>query len=293
MELAAAAHGPGVGAVGLLDAQRDVALELLLEALLDLTAGDVLAVLAGEGRVVDEEVDADGRLLDGDALEALVDFVRLPAKSPAFDPEWLRHGYLEEAGTRLLEWALVQPVRGLHGELLRLDGRTPLIFIEVDGTAPGTVMLYGHFDKQPELFGWETGLGPWSPVISGERVYGRGGGDDGYALFSALTAIAALQAWLAAADDFDPRHHVKRQIYLGDESFIADAQRQASRGTRAAQGRRSGLKGFLRGQSDPKAAMAQAYLSGQFRMQEIADFFAVHYSTVSRAVKAWEASQGH
>jgi putative transposase len=107
-------------------------------------------------------------------------------------------------------------------------------------------------------------------------------------------AIAALENWLAQADDFDPRDHVRHQIFLGDDAFIAEAKRQASRGARTGgTGRRGApsLKGFLRGQTDPKVAMAQAYLSGRFRMQEIADFFAVHYSTVSRAVKAWEAAQ--
>jgi len=134
------------------------------------------------------------RSWQGEVREALVDFIRLPAKSPAFDPLWQAHGYLEEAATRFLEWALVQPVAGLRAEILRSEGRTPLLFIEVAGATPGTVLLYGHLDKQPELFGWETGLGPWSPVLCEERLYGRGGGDDGYALFSALTAIAALQA---------------------------------------------------------------------------------------------------
>jgi len=106
-------------------------------------------------------------------------------------------------------------------------------------------------------------------------------------------SVAALQAWLAEPDTFDPRQHVRRQIFLGDEAFIDEAQRLASRRARGNSGKRSDLKGFLRGQADKKAAMARAYLSGHFRMQEIADFFDVHYSTVSRAVKAWEATQGN
>ncbi|HAZ61598.1 MAG TPA: peptidase M20 [Gammaproteobacteria bacterium] len=138
------------------------------------------------------------RSWQGEVREALADFIRLPAKSPAFDPAWQANAYLEEAATRFLEWALAQPVTGMRAELLTSEGRTPLLFIEVAATSgdagAGTVLLYGHLDKQPELFGWETGLGPWSPVLAADRLYGRGGGDDGYALFSALTAIAALQA---------------------------------------------------------------------------------------------------
>ncbi len=138
------------------------------------------------------------RAWQGEVREALADFIRLPAKSPAFDPAWQTNAYLEEAATRFLEWALAQPVAGMRAELLQSEGRTPLLFIEVAATSgeagAGTVLLYGHLDKQPELFGWETGLGPWSPVLAADRLYGRGGGDDGYALFSALTAIAALQA---------------------------------------------------------------------------------------------------
>jgi acetylornithine deacetylase/succinyl-diaminopimelate desuccinylase-like protein len=54
--------------------------------------------------------------------------------------------------------------------------------------------LYGHLDKQPEFTGWLPGLGPWEPVIRDGKLYGRGGADDGYAVFSSLTAIAALKA---------------------------------------------------------------------------------------------------
>ena len=77
--------------------------------------------------------------------------------------------------------------------IARLPGRTPLIFIDVPGSGD-TVLLYGHLDKQPEFTGWHEGLGPWEPVIRGGRLYGRGAADDGYAVFSSLTAIAALQA---------------------------------------------------------------------------------------------------
>jgi len=87
-------------------------------------------------------------------------------------------------------------VRGMSLEVVRLAGRTPLLAIQVEPTGKesgGTVVLYGHLDKQPEMSGWREGLGPWTPVIEQGRLYGRGGADDGYAVFSALCALKALQ----------------------------------------------------------------------------------------------------
>ena len=127
-------------------------------------------------------------------LPTLCDFVRIPNKSPLFDPEWEGHGYMDKAVGLLAEWCRRQPIQGMTVEIARLPGRTPLLFIEVPGSASDTVLMYGHFDKQPEFTGWQEGLGPWEPVIRDGRLYGRGGADDGYAVFSSLTAIAALQA---------------------------------------------------------------------------------------------------
>jgi acetylornithine deacetylase/succinyl-diaminopimelate desuccinylase-like protein len=129
----------------------------------------------------------------------LIEYIRIPNKSPAFDPEWQVHGYMEEAVGRFERWTQACPLRDMHVEVVRLDGRTPLLYIEVPANRPGsegqdTVLLYGHLDKQPEISGWREGLGPWQPVLKGERLYGRGAADDGYAMFAALTAIAALEA---------------------------------------------------------------------------------------------------
>ena len=38
--------------------------------------------------------------------------------------------------------------------------RTPVIFMEIPGQRPDTVLLYGHLDKQPEMVGWGEGLRP-------------------------------------------------------------------------------------------------------------------------------------
>jgi len=124
----------------------------------------------------------------------LVEYIRVPAKSPHFDPQWEAHGHIERV-VRLAEaWVRQQPVRGLTLEIVRLAGRTPLLFFDVPGVGERTVLLYGHLDKQPEMTGWRDDLGPWKPSIEDGKLYGRGGADDGYAVFASLAAIAALQA---------------------------------------------------------------------------------------------------
>src|SRR4051794_32658605 len=127
-------------------------------------------------------------------VPTLVDYIRIPNKSPLFDPDWARHGYMDEA-VRLFEgWARdrIGPLAGATLDIVRLPGRTPVILIDVPGEGSETVLLYGHLDKQPEMVGWEEGLGPWTPVFRGDKLFGRGGADDGYAMFGALTAILAL-----------------------------------------------------------------------------------------------------
>ncbi|HEX4240410.1 MAG TPA: M20/M25/M40 family metallo-hydrolase [Steroidobacteraceae bacterium] len=131
---------------------------------------------------------------DGSILSQLEAYIRIPNKSPHFDPEWESHGYMDAAVRLLADWAQAQPIAGLQLELRKIPGRTPLILVEVPGEVRGTVLCYGHLDKQPEFSGWSEGLGPWNPVLRAGRLYGRGGADDGYALFSALSAIAALKA---------------------------------------------------------------------------------------------------
>ncbi len=124
----------------------------------------------------------------------LVEYIGIPAKSPHFDPQWEANGHIERV-IRLAEaWVRQQPVRGLALEIVRLPGRTPVLYFDVPGTGDRTVLLYGHLDKQPEMTGWREGLGPWSPVIEDGRLYGRGGADDGYAVIASLAAIGALQA---------------------------------------------------------------------------------------------------
>ena len=133
---------------------------------------------------------------DEDIVPRLVEYIRIPNKSPLFDPDWVAHGYMDQAVELMAGWARAQPISGMQVEVVRLEGRTPLIFIDIPGTDPASddcVLLYGHLDKQPEMTGWAEDLGPWKPVLKGDKLYGRGGADDGYAIFGSLAAILALQ----------------------------------------------------------------------------------------------------
>ncbi|MDH3691450.1 MAG: M20 family metallopeptidase [Gammaproteobacteria bacterium] len=125
-------------------------------------------------------------------LPQLHDYILIPNKSPLFDSEWQTHGHMDKAVGLIESWCKAQPIDGLTVEVIRLMGRTPLIYMEVPGDSRDCVLLYGHLDKQPEMSGWRSDLGPWKPVYEGDKLYGRGGADDGYAAFSSLAAILAL-----------------------------------------------------------------------------------------------------
>jgi acetylornithine deacetylase/succinyl-diaminopimelate desuccinylase-like protein len=128
-------------------------------------------------------------------LPSITEYIRIPNKSPAFDPQWVEHGYMEDA-VKLMEGWAHQQLEGLPGatlEVIRLPGRTPLLFMEVPGDSDDTVLLYGHLDKQPEMKGWSEGLGPWQPVRKDDKLYGRGGADDGYAIYACLAALRAMR----------------------------------------------------------------------------------------------------
>ena len=139
-------------------------------------------------------IDRIARQWDDDIVPRLVEYIRVPAKSPHFDPAWEAHGHIERV-VRLAEgWARAQAIPGLAVEIVRLPGRTPLVLFEVPGRGDRTVVLYGHLDKQPEMIGWRADGGPWTPVLENGKLYGRGAADDGYAIFAALSAIGALHA---------------------------------------------------------------------------------------------------
>ncbi len=128
------------------------------------------------------------------ALPCLMDYVRIPNKSPMFDPRWADNGYMEQAAALLESWCRARDLPGLQTRVLKLPERTPLLLAEYPGQVPGPpILIYGHFDKQPEMSGWADQLGPWKPVLRADRLYGRGAADDGYALFAAIIALQILQ----------------------------------------------------------------------------------------------------
>ncbi|RZL33704.1 MAG: M20/M25/M40 family metallo-hydrolase [Rubrivivax sp.] len=139
--------------------------------------------------------DFAARVWDEEIVPALTDYIAIPAKSPMFDADWEKHGHIDKVLTQAAAWVEAQKVAGLTLEVIRIPGRTPVIFFEVPGTKAGsddTVVLYGHLDKQPEFSGWRNDLGPWTPKYENGLLYGRGGADDGYAVYASLTAIMAL-----------------------------------------------------------------------------------------------------
>jgi acetylornithine deacetylase/succinyl-diaminopimelate desuccinylase-like protein len=128
-------------------------------------------------------------------VPAITEYVKVPAKSPMFDADWAAHGLLDRVVTDAARWVESRKVAGLTLEVIRLPGRTPAIFFDIPATRAGstdTVLLYGHLDKQPEFSGWRSDLGPWTPRYENGLLYGRGGADDGYAVYAAITAIEAL-----------------------------------------------------------------------------------------------------
>ncbi|HMM86429.1 M20/M25/M40 family metallo-hydrolase [Azohydromonas sp.] len=137
------------------------------------------------------------RAWDERIVPALKDYIAVPAKSPMFDADWVEHGHIDRVVRDAAAWVEGRKVAGLRLEVVRLPGRTPVIFFDVPATRAGstdTVLLYGHLDKQPEFSGWRRDLGPWTPKIDDGLLYGRGGADDGYAVYAAISAIEALDA---------------------------------------------------------------------------------------------------
>ena len=163
------------------------------------------------------------RRWDEAIVPALADYIAIPAKSPMFDADWAAHGHLERVVRDAASWVEARQVPGLRLEVVRLAGRTPVIFFEIEsssghraapsldapprqGDAEGvlgagiqavstnTVLMYGHLDKQPEFTGWRNDLGPWTPKYENDKLYGRGGADDGYAVYAAITAVESLKA---------------------------------------------------------------------------------------------------
>jgi acetylornithine deacetylase/succinyl-diaminopimelate desuccinylase-like protein len=140
-----------------------------------------------------QAADFVSTMWDDSIIPEIAEYIKVPNKSPHFDPDWEQHGHMETAVQMLEAWCKTQPINDMSIEIVRIEGRTPLLFIDIPGQSDDVVLLYGHYDKQPEFSGWDDDLDPWTPVIKDGKLYGRGGADDGYAVFGSLTAIRALQ----------------------------------------------------------------------------------------------------
>lgn len=130
---------------------------------------------------------------DSEIVPTLVDYIKIPNKSPSFDPDWEKHGHMEKVLNLAANWT--EKNKPVDSEMIikKSAGRTPLLLLDIPGTKKGNILMYGHLDKQPEMEGWNDDLGPWKPIIKDEKLYGRGGADDGYALFASIASINALK----------------------------------------------------------------------------------------------------
>ncbi len=168
--------------------------------------------------MLDEAIRACANETWDDIVPVLHDYIAIPNVSPVFDPDWRANGHMAEAVDLIAGWCRAQPIDGLTLEVVELDGRTPVILMEIPaigaGSSDDTVLLYGHLDKQPEMEGWREGLGPWTPVLEGDRLYGRGGADDGYAAFASLTAIRCGACRGRFARPVRGAHRVERGVGL-------------------------------------------------------------------------------
>ena len=154
---------------------------------------------------------------DREILPALQEYIRIPNESPLFDADWQAHGHMARAVALVADWIRRQRVPGGTLEVLQDGDRTPLLLLEIPGSIPDTVLMYGHLDKQPAMVGWRDGLGPWTPHLDADgRLYGRGAGDDGYAVFAAVATVKALQ------DHGQPHGRIVILIECSEESGSHD-----------------------------------------------------------------------
>eukprot|EP01065_Artemidia_motanka_P051241 TRINITY_DN8975_c0_g1_i1.p1 TRINITY_DN8975_c0_g1~~TRINITY_DN8975_c0_g1_i1.p1 ORF type:complete len:528 (+),score=225.93 TRINITY_DN8975_c0_g1_i1:91-1584(+) len=134
---------------------------------------------------------------DRTCVPVLQEYITIPNQSPAYDPEERKNGLTEKAFKLLIDWAKAQELEGMTMQFHEAPGKTPLLTMVVEprgeAQTKGTMLMYGHMDKQPPMTGWDEDLGPYKPVMRDGKLYGRGGADDGYAICACVTAVKATQ----------------------------------------------------------------------------------------------------
>ena len=132
---------------------------------------------------------------DSGSIPALTEFIKVPSTSPLFDPDWETNGLIRQAYTVLLNYVKTLNIAGFSVDVITNPHESDLIYIEVEATRAGlpTVLMYGHMDKQPAFTGWHDFCGATNPAIKDNRLYGRGGADDGYSITAAMIAVKACQ----------------------------------------------------------------------------------------------------
>tara|TARA_B100000959_G_scaffold93518_1_gene99401 strand:+ start:7150 stop:8550 length:1401 start_codon:yes stop_codon:yes gene_type:complete len=137
-------------------------------------------------------IDQVGVFWEKHIIPTLFEYIKIPNKSPSFDVNWKQNGHMDKVLHMAKKWAEEHLPKNAELIIKESPEKTPLLLIDIAGTKDGNILMYGHLDKQPEMEGWNNGLGPWDPVLKDGKLYGRGGADDGYALFASMCAIKAL-----------------------------------------------------------------------------------------------------
>ena len=122
----------------------------------------------------------------------LTEYIKIPNKSPSFDPNWEKNGFMKEVLDLAVDWTNKHKPKKSKLYVKQSKKRTPVLLVDIPGELDGNILMYGHLDKQPEMEGWNEGKGPWIPVLEDGKLYGRGGADDGYALFASICAVNSL-----------------------------------------------------------------------------------------------------
>ena len=133
--------------------------------------------------------------IDEEIIPKLMDYIRVPSLSPLYDPFWESNGLMAAAQEILLSYMLSLNLKGYTHDLLKEPGLPWLFYGEVSATDPslGTILIYGHMDKQPHFPDWIAGTDNTQPALIDDKLYGRGGADDGYSLPCAAMLIKTLQ----------------------------------------------------------------------------------------------------